>query len=204
MNILAAIRDPHVFGNSPATLPTWAAWRAFLAALFALNMSDAEAEIYRTCTGRAALPTTPHREAWLVCGRRAGKSNDCLGALKGSLTSRTTPAYVAARMSDPLLRPPLRRLQREQDPKSPFVFTSMRDSPFTTAGFRKMVARLGVAAKFDFLVHPHMLRHACGYKLANDGVDTRSLQVYLGHKNIQHTCRYTELSPKRFKDFWRD
>ena len=57
---------------------------------------------------------------------------------------------------------------------------------------------------FDFPVHPHMLRHACGYKLANDGVDTRSLQAYLGHKNIQHTVRYTELAPTRFKNFWRD
>ena len=98
----------------------------------------------------------------------------------------------------------LRRLQREQEPQSPFVFTSERGSPFTPAGFRKMVARLGVAAKFDVPIHPHMLRHGCGYKLANDGVDTRSLQAYLGHKNIQHTVRYTELAPTRFKDFWRD
>jgi type 1 fimbriae regulatory protein FimB/type 1 fimbriae regulatory protein FimE len=98
----------------------------------------------------------------------------------------------------------LRRLQRAQEPASPFVFTSERGAPFSTAGFRKMVARLAVAAKFDVLIHPHMLRHGCGYKLANDGVDTRSLQAYLGHKNIQHTVRYTELSPTRFKDFWRD
>jgi type 1 fimbriae regulatory protein FimB/type 1 fimbriae regulatory protein FimE len=98
----------------------------------------------------------------------------------------------------------LRRLKRDQDPASPFIFTSERGSPFTTAGFRKMVARLSVAAHFDFPVHPHMLRHACGYKLANDGVDTRSLQAYLGHKNIQHTVRYTELAPTRFKHFWRD
>ena len=98
----------------------------------------------------------------------------------------------------------LRRLQREQEPKAPFVFTSERGSPFTTAGFRKMVARLGKAARFKFGVHPHMLRHACGYKLANDGVDTRSLQHYLGHKSIQHTVRYTELSPDRFKGFWKD
>jgi site-specific recombinase XerD len=98
----------------------------------------------------------------------------------------------------------LRRLQREQEPKSSFIFTSMRDAPFTTAGFRKLVGRLGVAAGFDYLVHPHMLRHACGYKLANDGVDTRSLQAYLGHKNIQNTERYTALSETRFKDFWRD
>jgi type 1 fimbriae regulatory protein FimB/type 1 fimbriae regulatory protein FimE len=98
----------------------------------------------------------------------------------------------------------LRRLQREQDPTSSFVFTSERGTPFSTAGWRKMVARLGVAAGFEFLAHPHMLRHACGYKLANDGVDTRSLQHYLGHRNIQHTVRYTELAPARFKDFWRD
>jgi site-specific recombinase XerD len=51
--------------------------------------------------------------------------------------------------------------------------------------------------------HPHMLRHACGFALANKGHDTRALQGYLGHRNIQHTVRYTELSPDRFKDFWR-
>jgi integrase len=98
----------------------------------------------------------------------------------------------------------LRRLKREQDPASPFVFASERAAPFTPAGFRKMVARLGVAADLGFPVHPHMLRHACGFKLANDGVDTRSLQAYLGHRNIQHTVRYTELAPTRFKNFWQD
>ena len=97
----------------------------------------------------------------------------------------------------------LRRLKREQQP-SPFIFTSERGAPFTPAGFRKMIARLGVAAGFGFPVHPHMLRHACGYQLANRGVDTRSLQAYLGHRNIQHTVRYTELAPTRFKDFWHD
>ncbi len=97
----------------------------------------------------------------------------------------------------------LRRLQRESI-ESPFVFVSERGAPFTPAGFRKMVARLGAAAKFKYPVHPHMLRHACGYKLANDGVDTRALQHYLGHRNITHTVRYSELSPDRFKGFWRD
>jgi site-specific recombinase XerC len=97
----------------------------------------------------------------------------------------------------------LRRLAREQDPKSPFVFTSERGAPFTTAGFARMVERAGAVAGFEFKAHPHMLRHACGFALANKGHDTRSLQAYLGHKNIQHTVRYTELSPDRFKDFWR-
>src|SRR6476659_8932147 len=97
----------------------------------------------------------------------------------------------------------LRKLQREQEPKSPFVFTSERNSPFTTAGFARMVERAGVEAKLGFKAHPHMLRHACGFALANKGHDTRALQAYLGHRNIQHTVRYTELSSDRFKDFWR-
>jgi integrase len=98
----------------------------------------------------------------------------------------------------------LRRLQREQEPKSSFVFTSERGAPFATGGFRTLVARLGKAAGFDFRVHPHMLRHACGYALANQEHSTRAVQAYLGHRNIQHTVRYTELSPTRFKNFWRD
>jgi integrase len=98
----------------------------------------------------------------------------------------------------------LRRLHREQDPKSAFVFTSERGAPFSAAGFARMIDRAGKAAKLGFKIHPHMLRHACGYALANKGHDTRALQAYLGHKNIQHTVRYTELSPTRFKDFWRN
>ena len=98
----------------------------------------------------------------------------------------------------------LRRLQREQNPRSAFVFTSERGAPFSTAGFAKLVERAGEGAKLGFKCHPHMLRHACGYALANKGRDTRSLQSYLGHRNIQHTVRYTELSADKFKDFWRD
>jgi site-specific recombinase XerD len=52
-------------------------------------------------------------------------------------------------------------------------------------------------------VHAHMLRHACGYAMANAGHDTRLIQDWLGHRAIQHTARYTELSPVRFKDVWR-
>jgi site-specific recombinase XerD len=91
----------------------------------------------------------------------------------------------------------------EQEPKSPFVFKSERAGPCTTAGFARMMERVGVEAGMPFKVHPHMLGHACGFALANKGHDTRALQAYLGHKNIQHTVRYTELSPTRFKDFWR-
>ncbi len=97
----------------------------------------------------------------------------------------------------------LRALKRE-DNAGRFVFMTERGAPMTSAGFRKLIARLGEAAKFPFPIHPHMLRHATGYKLANDGQDTRALQHYLGHKNIMHTVRYTELSPERFKNFWED
>ncbi len=97
----------------------------------------------------------------------------------------------------------LRRLQRERQDASPFVFVSERGSPFTTAGFGRMIERAGTAAKLGLKAHAHMLRHACGYALANAGHDTRALQAYLGHKNIQHTVRYTELAPTRFKEFWR-
>ena len=98
----------------------------------------------------------------------------------------------------------LRRLHRDQAPKSPFIFTSERGAPFTTAGFARMVERAGAEARLGYKAHPHMLRHACGFALANKGHDTRTLQAYLGHRNIQHTVRYTELAPDRFKDFWRD
>jgi integrase len=97
----------------------------------------------------------------------------------------------------------LRKLHRDA-PKSPFLFVTERGGPFTTDSFNWLVKRAGAKAEFPFQVHAHMLRHAAGYKLAGDGHDTRSIQDYLGHKNIQHTVRYTELSPTRFKDFWRD
>ena len=97
----------------------------------------------------------------------------------------------------------LRRLRRDSD-ISPFVFVSERGAPFTTAGFARMMERAAKAAGLKLKVHPHMLRHACGFALANAGHDTRALQAYLGHKNIQHTVRYTELAPDRFKHFWRD
>jgi len=87
---------------------------------------------------------------------------------------------------------------------APFVFVSERGTPFSTRGFQAMVERAARAADFDMKIHPHMLRHSCGYKLANDGVDTRTIQSYLGHKSIQHTVRYTELAPTRFKSLFRD
>ena len=97
----------------------------------------------------------------------------------------------------------LRQLQRDY-PQTPYVFVSERQAPLTTGAVRKLVARAGVVAGLGFPVHPHMLRHATGFYLANEGQDTRAIQHYLGHKNIHHTVRYTALSPERFKAFWQD
>jgi type 1 fimbriae regulatory protein FimB/type 1 fimbriae regulatory protein FimE len=69
-------------------------------------------------------------------------------------------------------------------------------------GFSRMVERGATAADPSIKAHAH--RHACGYKLANDGHDTRAIQAYLSHRNIQNTTRYTALVPHRFKDFFRD
>jgi integrase len=96
----------------------------------------------------------------------------------------------------------LRELQR-QFPDSNFVFSTERNGPFSDDAVNRLVKRIGERAGFDFPVHVHMLRHACGYALANQGHDTRAIQDWLGHRSIQHTVRYTELAPTRFKDFWR-
>lgn len=106
----------------------------------------------------------------------------------------------------PLRGPELRALRqlRRDWPDSPYLFVSERGGPMTSSNVRKLIAQAGIEAKIPLPVHPHMLRHACGYKLANEGHDTRSLQHYLGHRNITHTVRYTELASARFKGFWRD
>jgi integrase len=98
----------------------------------------------------------------------------------------------------------LRALKKIQAGKSPFIFTSERGSPFSVSGLAKMIERAGVEAKLPFPVHMHMLRHAAGFALANKGIDTRTLQAYLGHRSIQSTVRYAELAPNRFKNIWRD
>ena len=103
----------------------------------------------------------------------------------------------------PLHGPELRALRPLQG-AGPYVFVTEAGTPTTTAWFFRMVERTGRSAKLPFPVHPHMLRHSTGYKLANDGADTRSLAHYLGHRNLQSTARYTALAPDRFKGFWRD
>src|SRR5262249_60666106 len=81
---------------------------------------------------------------------------------------------------------------------SSHVFMTEGYGPMTPKAFHALFGRIGARAKMQFPIHPHMLRHGCGYALANAGHDTRALQAWLGHKNIQHTVRYTELAPDRF------
>ena len=96
----------------------------------------------------------------------------------------------------------LRELRRQFSDLG-FVFATERGGPFTPDAVNRLIKRIGERAGFAFPVHAHMLRHGCGYTLANAGHDTRAIQDWLGHRSIQHTVRYTELSPTRFKDFWR-
>lgn len=95
----------------------------------------------------------------------------------------------------------LRRLKREYS-DSPFVFSIERGGPLSRSAVNKIVERAGRRAELELPIHPHMLRHACGFYLANKGVDTRTIQDYLGHRSIQHTVKYTQLAPHKFYGLW--
>jgi integrase len=97
----------------------------------------------------------------------------------------------------------LKRLQKEQEPKSAHVFVNERGDPFKRMGIARMIERAGEEAKIGFPVHVHCLRHSTGFALAAKGTDTRRLQHYLGHASITNTVRYTAMSPEPFKDIWK-
>ena len=106
----------------------------------------------------------------------------------------------------PYVLPLLRALRQilKSYPDTQYVFVSERRAPLSTRSIRHIVARAGELARIPLMVHPHQLRHACGYYLASLGHDTRAIQDYLGHKNIHHTVRYTQMSPQRFESFFPD
>jgi integrase len=107
--------------------------------------------------------------------------------LKGSKDSVHTLDPDTARL--------LRRLQGDAD--GPHVFRSERGGPMSVDTVQVIVARAGREAGLKFRAHPHMLRHACGFFLAEAGTDTRLIQDYLGHKDIKNTVTYTETSQRR-------
>jgi integrase len=129
-----------------------------------------------------------HRDATmlLVAYRHGLRASELVDLRWDQIEFRTASLHVRrAKQGTPSTHPilgdelrALRRLQHEQEPKSPFVFTSERGAPFSTAGFARMVERAGKGARLAFKAHPHMLRHACGYALANKGHDTRALQAW--------------------------
>jgi type 1 fimbriae regulatory protein FimB/type 1 fimbriae regulatory protein FimE len=93
----------------------------------------------------------------------------------------------------------LRRLPRS----GAYVFVNERGDEFKREGIARLIQRAGTGAGIPFPVHVHMLRHACGYALANKGMDTRRLQHYLGHASITNTVRYSAMSPEPFRDIRR-
>ena len=95
------------------------------------------------------------------------------------------------------------KVRKQMQPHSNFLFISERRQPLSRFTVSGLINKYAAAADLaELAVHPHMLRHACGYSLANKGTDTRLIQDYLGHKNIQHTVRYTKLAPNRFANLW--
>jgi type 1 fimbriae regulatory protein FimB len=88
-------------------------------------------------------------------------------------------------------------------PTGKAFFVSEQRTPLHRSTVNLALKTYSKAAALPFLVHPHMLRHACGFALADQGADTRLIQDYLGHRNIQHTVRYTASNPARFEKLWR-
>ncbi len=171
-------------------------------------------EVERLITAAKSLGRHGHRDATLILlAYRHGLRCRELVSLRWDMFDLKQGALHVVRdksgrpSTHPLRGPELRALRRlrREYPDTPYLFVSERKGPLTRSAVRKIVSRAGDKAGMqDLHVHPHMLRHACGYKLANDGQDTRAIQAYMGHRSISSTVRYTELSAGRFKDFWQD
>lgn len=97
----------------------------------------------------------------------------------------------------------LKRLQREQNPKSRYVFTSERGDAFSRFAVNKMIATAGRNAGIKWPVHPHCLRHTTGTVQANGGMDAWRLQKLMGHASMTNTTKYVAMSPEPLKDAWR-
>jgi type 1 fimbriae regulatory protein FimB/type 1 fimbriae regulatory protein FimE len=97
----------------------------------------------------------------------------------------------------------LKRLQREQEPRRPHIFTSERGQAFSRFAINKMIATAGQNAKITWPVHPHCLRHTTGTMQANGGMDAWRLSKLMGHASIANTTKYVRMSPEPLKDAWR-
>lgn len=207
----------HAASNAAShTVPTIVNWKVLVRrknAEYRNREYLSEKEVSQIIEAAAAVGRHGRRDAALILiAYRHGLRVSELVALRWDQVDLTQGLVHIARRKNgvpsvhPLRGPELRALRRlERDyPETPYVFVSERKAPLTVDTVRKIVARAGHHAGMPFPIHPHMLRHATGYKLANDGQDTRAIQHYLGHRNIQHTTRYTELAADRFNSFWKD
>ena len=95
-----------------------------------------------------------------------------------------------------------RYLKQRGNVQLPWLFLNERGDQFTRSAINYLVGITGVRAGLTFHVHPHMLRHGCGYALANRGYDLRLIQDYLGHRDPKHTTRYTRTAAHRFEGLW--
>ena len=171
------------------------------------------AEIDRLIAAAQRLGRHGQRDATMILlvYRHGLRVSELVGLRREQIDLRQGLLHVRRRKNGlssthPLRGPELRALNKalREQPENAYVFVSERGAPMTAATLRKLVARAGDAAKLGMPIHPHMLRHSTGFKLANDGQDTRAIQLYLGHRNIQHTVLYTQLAADRFNDFWKD
>ena len=96
----------------------------------------------------------------------------------------------------------LRLLQRKYR-DTPFLFSTQQKTPLSARSVHRIVADAGKDAGLPFSIHPHMLRHSTGFYLANKGIDTRTIQEYMGHARIDNTVIYTQLDANRFNNIWR-
>src|SRR5690242_8064591 len=87
------------------------------------------------------------------------------------------------------------RQRARMQPTGKTFFVSEQRKPLHRSTVNFALKAYSEAAALPLSAHPHMLRHACGFALADQGADTRLIQDYLGHRNIQHTVRYTAANP---------
>lgn len=174
-------------------------------------LTKAEVDLVRA--GAASRGRHPIRDstAVLIAYRHGLRASELVGlnwnqvdwtqkALHVRRSKRGTPGMHPLRRDEVAA---LRSLVVDGEMTGP-VFRSERGGPLTAGAWDHIVRRAGVAAGLSFPIHSHMLRHACGYVLAMAGTDTRAIQAWLGHVNIQHTVGYTNLTMHRFADFFAE
>jgi integrase len=147
----------------------------------------------------------------LVTYRHGLRANEALSLQWHTIDWKTGVLHVSrlkggTPATHPLQGPTLRALRevKRDWPDGPYIFQSERGGPLSADQMARIVTRAAEKARIGFDVTPHMLRHGCGYLLANQGTDTRTIQAYLGHRNIQNTVRYTALSPNAFRGLFKD